>query len=35
MLETAGFRDIHVTGGLTDEDARPFEDERVVFSAVR
>jgi SAM-dependent methyltransferase len=35
MLETAGFHDIRVTGGLTSEEARPFEDERIVFSAVR
>ena len=35
MLETAGFRDIRVTGGLTDDEARPFDDERVVFRAAR
>ena len=35
MLEHAGFQEIHVTGGLGDEVARPYEDERIVFSAVR
>jgi SAM-dependent methyltransferase len=35
ILEAVGFREIRVTGGLTDEDARPYEDDRVVFSATR
>jgi SAM-dependent methyltransferase len=35
MLETAGFRQIRATGGLTDTDARPFEDERIVVSGLR
>lgn len=35
MLESAGFREVRVTGGLTDEDAKPYVDERVVFRARR
>lgn len=33
MLEAAGFRDIQVTGGLSDRDAQPYEDDRLVFTA--
>ncbi len=35
MLKMAGFCDVRVTGGLTEEAARPYMDERIVFSAMR
>lgn len=33
MLEGAGFENIRVTGGLSDREAQPYQDERVVFTA--
>lgn len=33
MLESAGFENIRVTGGLSDREAQPYEDERLVFTA--
>ncbi len=35
MLETAGFVDIEVRGGLSDVEARPYEDAQIVFLARR
>lgn len=35
MLETAGFGEVRVTGGLGDEAARPYDHERVFFHATR
>jgi len=33
MLESAGFGEIRVTGGLSEREAQPYEDERVIFTA--
>ena len=35
MLETAGFVDVQVKAGLTDRDARPWEDAHLMFLARR
>ncbi len=35
MLETLGFVDVQVKAGLTDLDARPWEDAHLMFLARR
>jgi hypothetical protein len=33
MLEGLGFEDIRVTGGISDRDGQPYQDEPVMFAA--